>query len=56
LVADFGGCGGHPLLRTLSLVLGMLGLKLVAQNAIMVLFAHDRFGLDAEGCGRLVAL
>jgi MFS family permease len=46
----------HQLLRTLSLVLGLLDHTLVAQNSIMVLFVHERLGLDAAGYGVLVSL
>ena len=43
------------LLRTVSIAMALLDLTLVAQVAIMVLFARDRLGLDAEGYGLLLA-
>lgn len=46
---------GHRLLRTLALALGLLNLTLVAQNAIMVLYARERLGLGPAGYGVLVA-
>ena len=46
----------QQLLRTLSLVLGLLDHTLVAQNSVMVLFVQDRLGLDAAGYGILVSL
>ena len=42
------------LLRTVSIAMALLNLTLVAQVAIMVLFARDRLGLDAEGYGLLL--
>ncbi len=44
----------QPLLRTLALALAALNLTLVAQNAIMVLYAQERLGLDARGFGLLL--
>ncbi len=43
------------LLRTLALALALLNLTLVAQNAVMVLFARERLGLGPAGYGSLVA-
>ncbi len=45
---------GQPTLRTLALALAALNLTLVAQNAIMVLYAQQRLGLDARGFGLLL--
>jgi MFS family permease len=45
----------HRLLRTLALTLGLLDMTLVAQSAIMVLFARERLGLGPEGFGVLSA-
>jgi MFS family permease len=42
------------LLRTVSVAMALLNLTLVAQVAIMVLFARDRLGLDAKGYGLLL--
>lgn len=44
----------HRLLRTLVLALAVLNLTLVAQNAIMVLYAQQRLGLEARGYGLLL--
>ena len=46
----------QQLLRTLSLVLGLLDHTLVAQNSVVVLFVQERLGLDAAGYGVLVSL
>ena len=43
-------------MRTLSLVLGLLDHRLVAQNSIMVLVVQERLGLDAAGYGLLVSI
>lgn len=45
---------GQRLLRTLSIALGLLNLTLVAQVAIMVLFAEERLGLGPGGYGALL--
>ena len=44
----------NALLRTLALALATLNLTLVAQNAIMILYARERLGLDARGFGLLL--
>jgi MFS family permease len=46
--------GRHRLLRTTAVTLGVLNLVLVAQNAIMVLYAQERLGLGATGYGFLL--
>jgi MFS family permease len=45
---------GQRLLRTISLAMGLLNLTLVAQVAIMVLVAEERFGLGTGGYGLLI--
>ena len=47
---------GQRLLRALSLTLALLNLTLVAQVAIMVLFAEERLGLGPQGYGALLAV
>ncbi len=44
----------QPLLRTISLAMGVLNLTLVAQVAIMVLYAEERLGLGPGGYGFLI--
>ena len=44
----------NALLRTLALALATLNLTLVAQNAIMILYAQERLGLNARGFGLLL--
>ena len=44
----------HRLLRSLSLAMALLNLTLVAQVAIMVLFAEERLGLGPDGYGLLL--
>jgi len=45
----------HRLLRTLALTLGFLDITVVAQNAIMVLYAEERLGLHAATYGVFIA-
>lgn len=47
---------GHRLLRTITVVMGILNLMLVAQNAILVLYVEERLGVSPAGFGTLVAL
>ena len=51
-----GWLWGHRLLRTTAVTLGVLNLVLVAQNAIMVLYAQERLGLGATGYGVLLTV
>jgi predicted MFS family arabinose efflux permease len=44
------------LLRTTAVTLGVLNLVLVAQNAIMVLYAQERLGLGPTGYGLLLTV
>jgi len=53
-LAGFRWLRRQPLLQTLALALAALNLTLVAQNAIMVLYARERLGLDARGFGLLL--
>ncbi len=46
----------HRVLRTTALVLALLNLTLVAQVAIMVLYAQEQLGLGGRGYGLLVTL
>jgi hypothetical protein len=45
--------GGNRLLRTLALMNAASGLAFAAWTAILVLFAHDRLGIDNLGYGLL---
>lgn len=45
---------GRRLLRTLTLALGVMNLTMGAWNAILVLYARERLGLDARGYGLLI--
>ncbi|MBX6343266.1 MAG: MFS transporter, partial [Thermomicrobiaceae bacterium] len=45
----------HRLLRTLALTLGLLNFAVMAQNAILVLYAQERLGLQARTYGLFVA-
>ncbi len=53
-LAGFRWLRQQPLLRTLAFALAALNLMLVAQNAIMVIYAQERLGVDARGFGLLL--